>query len=262
MQKAMNILAFDTTLNKTYIALLKGNSLDTKVIESDEKNYHSAYLISAIKNITEKNGLKLQELDLIAVNNGPGSFTGIRVGVTVAKTLYKELGVNAFGVSSLDILQEAYKDAVLKTQKTGITDAALNSAKPDVILDARKELFYFKNSKNAVNCPYNSESKGNIDLVPYTEIQNYITQNVVICDASSFSKLKSALGEHSEINIINFEEDDINLALSLLNLAKEVFQGAADNFKIPEGQNAPNEDFAWYTLKPRYIQPPPIHKKQ
>ena len=73
MSENMNILAFDTTLNKTYIALQKGDVVDERVIESDEKNYHSAYLISAIKDIMQKNDLKLQELDLIAVKIGRAS---------------------------------------------------------------------------------------------------------------------------------------------------------------------------------------------
>ncbi len=54
----MNILAFDTTLDKTYIALQKVangvKTLDGRVIKTDEKNYHSAYLISAIKDILQK----------------------------------------------------------------------------------------------------------------------------------------------------------------------------------------------------------------
>jgi len=246
----INILAFDTTLDKTYIALQKasGNTktLDERIIKTDEKNYHSAYLISAIKDIMQKNDLKLQELGLIAVNNGPGSFTGIRVGVTVAKTLSKELGVNILGVSSLDILQKAYGNLAENT-KTPIS--------PDVILDARKETFYFKkgnskapNTANAGNSAKDGKEDEEILLVPYFEIKNHITKNTVICDASSFPKLQEYLN-FENINIINFEEDNINLAMPLLDIAKET----AENFF--------DKDLSWYTLNPRYIQPPPIHKK-
>ena len=44
----MNLLAFDTCLDKTYITLSDGNNFINKVINSDSENYHSAYLISTI----------------------------------------------------------------------------------------------------------------------------------------------------------------------------------------------------------------------
>ena len=237
----MNILAFDTTLNKTYIALQKGETVDARVIESDEKNYHSAYLISAIKNIMQKNDLKLQELGLIAVNNGPGSFTGIRVGVTVAKTLSKELGVNVLGVSSLDILQKAYEIS---------SNAGNIPLNPAVILDARKETFYFK----APNGCENSVNAANDDilLVLYSDIQTRITEGTVICDTSSVSKLKTAFeisDEHPEntraINLINFEEDNINLALPLLAIAKQAVQASSSqdlswDTELVSGSQTPN----------------------
>ncbi len=249
MSENMNILAFDTTLNKTYIALQKGDVVDERVIESDERNYHSAYLISAIKDIMQKNDLKLQELDLIAVNNGPGSFTGIRVGVTVAKTLSKELGVNVLGVSSLDILQKAYEIPA---------NADSVSVKPDVVTDARKEMFYFKPSAFPAGLQKTNAENEDIVLVPYSDIQNRITQSTAVCDASSFLKLKTAFesANKPEINLINFEEDNINLAISLLNIAKQIVKEAAkDTFQGAAG------DLSWHTLNPRYIQPPPIHKK-
>lgn len=236
----INILAFDTTLDKTYIALQKKETVVGRVIASDEKNYHSAYLISAIKDIMQKNDLKLQELELIAVNNGPGSFTGIRVGVTAAKTLSKELGVNVLGVSSLDILQKAYE----------ISEKCTNvQALPDVVLDARKETYYFKSGKEATgNKTCHQNDVKDILLVPYGDIQSHIEQNTVICDTSSFSKLETVFEAHPEKNLINFENDNANLALPLLDIAKTVIQS---NIK----------DLSWYTLSPRYIQPPPIHKK-
>ena len=81
----MNILAFDTSLNKTYIAVSKDDTFVSKIYESDEKNYHSAYLIIGIKIFIEEIIWLFKIIDLFAVNHGPGSFTGIRAGVTVAK---------------------------------------------------------------------------------------------------------------------------------------------------------------------------------
>lgn len=208
----MNILAFDTSLNKTYIALFKDGAVFSSIFETDEKNYHSAYLISGIKNIIENNNLKMDDIDLIAVNNGPGSFTGIRVGVTVAKTMAKELNIPVIGVSSLDILRKTYQNL-----------------DPDVILDARRETFYFKGNDE-------------IKLILYTDIQGLITKNTIIADTSSMQHLN-----FNDKDVINYENDNENLGIALLEIAKEKYSS--------------NADFSWYNLKPQYIQAPPIHKK-
>jgi len=210
-----NILVFDTSLNKTYIGLSAGGNDSYKIISSDDKNYHSAYLISALKKILEQNNVSLKDLDLIAVNAGPGSFTGIRVGITTAKTLSKELDKKVLGASSFDILYQAY--------------SALN---PDIILDARRESFYFKENNE-------------ITLVPYSEIKNHIKKDTVICDTSSYSVLMSD-NDLKYKNIINFEDDDVNLASALMKIAHSSTQ----------------KDLFWYNLKPLYIQAPPIHKKK
>ncbi len=217
----MNILAFDTSLNKTYIVLSKDDFTVSKIYESDENNYHSAYLISGIKKLLEENNITLQDIDFFAVNNGPGSFTGIRAGVTDAKTLAKELNKNVAGLNSLDILYKAYQNL-----------------DPDIILDARREQFYFK---NAADGGETSETK----LIPYSEISNLITKNTLICDTSSLKSIKEYLKDR-DINIINFEEDNIDLSNALISLAKE---------------NADKKGLSWNTLNAAYIQAPPIHKK-
>lgn len=217
----MNILAFDTSLNKTYIVLSKGDFTVSKIYESDENNYHSAYLISGIKKLLEENNITLQDIDFFAVNNGPGSFTGIRAGVTVAKTLAKELNKNVAGLNSLDILYKAYQNL-----------------DPDIILDARRQQFYFRNAAD-------SRKTGETKLIPYSEISNLITKNTIVCDTSSLKSIKEYLKDR-DINIINFEEDNIDLSNALISLAKE---------------NADKKGLSWNTLNAAYIQAPPIHKK-
>lgn len=209
----MNILAFDTSLDKTYIALETGEKRVLKMFETNEINYHSAYLISGIKQIADEGGISLKDLNLIAVNHGPGSFTGIRAGVTTAKTLSKELSKPAIGVNSLDILRKTYENL-----------------DPAVVLDARREMFYFSEG-------------GEISLIPYQELGLRLTKNVLICDRSSLRHLQNL----ENVVIINFEDDRKNLGEALLDLAKLKFNDSAD--------------FSWYNLNPLYIQPPPIHKK-
>ena len=88
----MNILALCSALNNSYLALEKNNDTISKIIKSDE-NYHSLYLVKEIKKLLEDNNLKMNELDFVAVNVGPGSFTGIRVALTIAKIITGEINI-------------------------------------------------------------------------------------------------------------------------------------------------------------------------
>ena len=103
----MNILAFDTCLDKTYITLRDENKvIRSEIITSDGENYHSAYLISTIVKILKESNLTPQDIDMIATDIGPGSFTGIRACTTVARVLAQQLNIKAVGVSSLEILSK------------------------------------------------------------------------------------------------------------------------------------------------------------
>lgn len=103
----MKILAFDTCLDKTYITLSEDNKiLRSEVILSDGENYHSAYLLSTIVKVLKAENLTPQDIDMIATDIGPGSFTGIRACVTVARVLAQQLNIKAAGVSSLEILSK------------------------------------------------------------------------------------------------------------------------------------------------------------
>lgn len=103
----MKILAFDTCLDKTYITLAEDDKiLKSETIVSNGQNYHSAYLISTIVKILKETDLTPKNIDLIATDIGPGSFTGIRACTTVARVLAQQLNIKAVGVSSLEILSK------------------------------------------------------------------------------------------------------------------------------------------------------------
>lgn len=103
----MKILAFDTCLDKTYITVSEDDKiLKSETILSDGQNYHSAYLISTIVKVLKELNLTPKDIDLIATDIGPGSFTGIRACTTVARVLAQQLNIKAVGVSSLEILSK------------------------------------------------------------------------------------------------------------------------------------------------------------
>ena len=122
----MKILAFDTCLDKMYVVLKDDETLlASEIVENQGSKYHSAFLISTIQRVLSENNLKPQDLDLIATNIGPGSFTGIRACTTVARVMAQQLSCKVVGVSSLEILAKS-----------------LGCDNPLVALDARKNSAY------------------------------------------------------------------------------------------------------------------------
>ena len=152
----MKILAFDTCLDKTYITLTEDNKiLRSETIVSDGQNYHSAYLISTIVKVLKELNLTPKDIDMIATDIGPGSFTGIRACTTVARVLAQQLDIKAVGISSLEILSKIL----------GGNDL--------VALDARKNKAYI----------YDGDIKGAIELEQVDELvkgRTLITDNSLL----------------------------------------------------------------------------------
>ena len=123
----MKILTFDTSLNKTYIAYGENDKiLVNKAIPSDDEKYHSAYLVPEILSLLKSENITMQDLDAIGINEGPGSFTGIRICTVIARTAAQQLNIKVVPVPSLEILSK-----INKSDKKTLT-----------VLDARKHKVY------------------------------------------------------------------------------------------------------------------------
>lgn len=97
------ILNIETSTEVCSIAISKdGNLLFKK--ETLEGLNHSELLTVFIEDILAENGYKLNQLDAIAVSKGPGSYTGLRIGVSVAKGLCYGLNIPLIAVNSLEIM--------------------------------------------------------------------------------------------------------------------------------------------------------------
>lgn len=99
----MKLLAIDTSNQVMSIALLE----ETRIIgefTTNIKRNHSGRLMPAIDALMKELSWEPQDLDRIVAAKGPGSYTGLRIGVTTAKTLAWTLGKELTGVSSLAVL--------------------------------------------------------------------------------------------------------------------------------------------------------------
>ncbi len=103
----MKVLGIETSGNIGGVALGQDNRI---VIAGSlgSPALHDKELVSAIKSILREAGWTPHDIDLIAVNVGPGSYTGLRVGVTCAKTLAYSLNKPVIDVPAFDAIAEDY----------------------------------------------------------------------------------------------------------------------------------------------------------
>lgn len=99
----MNILAMDTSNQALGVALLKDGQLIGEVMTNLKKN-HSVRLMPAINQLMHDVDMTPQDLDKIVVAKGPGSYTGVRIGLTTAKSMAWALDIPLAGISSLEVL--------------------------------------------------------------------------------------------------------------------------------------------------------------
>ncbi len=107
------ILNIETATTNCSVSLAKGGAT-VALKEHDTPNYsHSEQLHIFIQEVIDESSLSLKDLDAIAVSKGPGSYTGLRIGVSAAKGLCFSLDVPLISISTLDsmVYQARTKEA-------------------------------------------------------------------------------------------------------------------------------------------------------
>lgn len=128
----MKILSIETASNNCSVALLEDNKIIKELSICDE-NTHSQKLMPLIDNLLKETNLTLSNIDLFACDKGPGSFTGIRIGISTLKAFHDALSKPIIGISALD----AYASTILSSTET------LNNLYVCSIIDAKHENVYF-----------------------------------------------------------------------------------------------------------------------
>lgn len=103
----MIILAADTASKSCSVAIVSEHSVLSEITIVTQKT-HSRYLMEMIESAIRRSGISKQELDGYAVTKGPGSFTGLRIGISTMKGLSEATGKPIVGVSSLDALAVSF----------------------------------------------------------------------------------------------------------------------------------------------------------
>ncbi|MBF0385686.1 MAG: tRNA (adenosine(37)-N6)-threonylcarbamoyltransferase complex dimerization subunit type 1 TsaB [Candidatus Omnitrophica bacterium] len=217
----MNILAIDTSTANLTLALFS----EGKIIAKRNKKSQgilSESIIPIIDGALKKAVLSLSDIDCFAVGLGPGSFTGLRVGLATIKGFATALKIPIIGVSSLDIIA---------------SNVRKDNVQICIVLDARRG--------NVFAAIYNKENgvlkrSGEYFLAPIDELLKRIKKQAVFC-GDGVSIYKDKIINSGKALLIEEEKNWFPKAENLIMLALK--KAALKEFA--------NND----TLKPLYLYP-------
>jgi tRNA threonylcarbamoyladenosine biosynthesis protein TsaB len=129
----VNIVGIETATETVGVAI-RAESGAEAVFTLGGKRRHVETLAPAMEHLLSQVGLAAKDLDVVAVDIGPGLFTGLRVGVAAAKGLAQALGVGVVGLSSLDILTRAAREHGHR----GLVLAAVDARRGEVFASLRE----------------------------------------------------------------------------------------------------------------------------
>lgn len=228
----MRILTFDTSTDLMYTGLCENNEIiSERLIESTRERYSSALLIPTIIEILKENNLSMSDIGAIGINTGPGSFTGIRASVTVAKIFGQHLSVPVIGVSSLEIISL-------------LNNSSRNSL---CLMDARRGKAYmaeyFVNGK-VKNEPCLISYQDAIDLA-------FNKDNNIYTDDKMYLLLMKE-------NDFGNRLSNVTTMLTEFNMHKCTFGHNLIKLTNKYLSSKNGEKLLWHSLKPLYIQSPAI----
>lgn len=105
----MWILGFDSTTATVTASVMK-DGVDVVSYSALSGTSHSTTLLPAIEALLKESGISVKDLSLISCSAGPGSFTGVRIGVATAKGLAAPFDIPCIGVSSLEAMAYMFAD--------------------------------------------------------------------------------------------------------------------------------------------------------
>ena len=156
----MNILGIDTTTKVASCSVLYNNTFYTKSVSNEIT--HSEKLLPIIHETLNKADITLDNVDMFAAINGPGSFTGIRIGLATIKAFAQVKEIDIFSISSTDLIgYVAFKENNTKEQKV------LS------LIDARNNRVYYALNKIAKN------ENGKIVFEKIIDVDNDTIDNVI-----------------------------------------------------------------------------------
>jgi tRNA threonylcarbamoyladenosine biosynthesis protein TsaB len=203
---------------------------DDKIIlskEINEPNSHAAHLTKLISDVLSDSGFELRKVNAIGLNGGPGSYTGLRVGVSVAKGLCYSLSIPLIAVDGLKCLAFA---AIQKHRSKYLTYCA--------VMNSRRDELYCSLYRSDNLCILKSEAV----ILDAALIQRLPLQKPVCIIGSGAEKFRSLVSNDNDLHIDN------EVIMSASHLSGEIF------LKYKNDVFESVTDFEPFYLKPVHIR--------
>jgi len=211
----MAVILYIETATQVCSVAITVNGAISQIMESREKNSHSATITVFIEKIMKDSGLAFTALDAVAVSMGPGSYTGLRIGVSTAKGICYALDKPLIAISTLKSMAAGLK-LEMESRLTG------TPSQPFLLcpmIDARRMEVY--------NALYRSdlslEREIRAEIIDEASFSAELEQQQVWFFGDGADKCKNMLGIHPNARFV----DDFQLSAAfMINLAEEKFSGS------------------------------------
>ncbi len=217
------ILSIDTASNTSGLALLRGNEIDAAYCEDGRKA--AQVLLPMVQEMLQSHGVTLAQLDAIAVLAGPGSFTGIRIGLSVAQGLAFPQNIPMLGVSSMAV--QAYAALTGTSHQIALVTSA-----------ARQQEIYFaayRLDEELGVTPIGIEQVAEPQLLDIPTLPDTLASQVaLVSDSDSTSAILSAVLPVSDLQVLPF------IGCPVEQLARIAELRLAAGLALPPEQVLPN----------------------
>jgi tRNA threonylcarbamoyladenosine biosynthesis protein TsaB len=208
------ILHIETATQVCSIALSRGGKI-LGLKESDAKNSHSSVLTVFMDEVIKTAGVVLSDLDAVAVSKGPGSYTGLRIGVAAAKGLCYALDKPLIGIPTLQAMGCGMRDAGCGIGSTGLDENNLPHLFCPMI-DARRMEVYcaiFDGNGNEIR-----ETRA--EIVDENSFNEYLGKNRIVFAGDGSLKCRPLLNNHPHAV---FAENFQTSAKFMISLSEEKY---------------------------------------
>ncbi len=206
------ILHIETATQVCSVAL-SDNGTISQIRESNEKNSHSATITVFIEEVMKSAGIPFTALDAVAVSMGPGSYTGLRIGVSTAKGICYAIDRPLIAISTL----QSMAAGMLKGMESR------NSGTPSLpvllcpMIDARRMEVYNALYDTNLDLVRNIQA----EIITESSFESELEQNQVWFFGDGAEKCRTMLGNHPHAR---FMDDFYPSAKHMINLAEEKFK--------------------------------------
>jgi len=195
------------TATQVCSAAVSQNGKTIALKEEMANNIHAGSLTLFIKSVMDTAGLKYEELDAIAVSKGPGSYTGLRIGVSTAKGLCFALDKPLIAIDTLQMMAEGF--ATQHPENKGLICSMIDARRMEVFTAVFDQQLQHISPVEA-------------KIIDEQSFEDLLKDQVITFIGDGAAKCAEALShEHARFSELNF-----NSASNMSRLAMEAFEAA------------------------------------